>query len=134
MRYPTATAAFAAAFVALQILLTAWVIAGRVRSGINHGDGGHDWLNRRIRAHGNLVEIAPPALILAALSEARGAPQTAVAGVLGVLFVARLIHPIGMLAKPGSTAQYVLRGAPMVTTLACLVFEAALLVRTLLAH
>lgn len=134
MRYPVAAAAFAAAFAALQILLTAWVIAGRVQSGTHHGDGGIDWLNRRIRAHANLVEIAPPALILGALAEARGAPQTAVAGALGVLFVARLLHPIGMQAKPGSPAQYLLRGAPMVTTLACLAFEIALLVRTLLAH
>jgi uncharacterized membrane protein YecN with MAPEG domain len=61
------------------------------------GDGDDVTLRRRIRAHGNLIEYAPLALILLGLVEWNGAPVPAV-WTLGVaLLASRILHACGML-------------------------------------
>ena len=51
------------------MLLTARVIVLRVRFKVNAGDGGHAPLAQAIRAHANLLELAPLALLLLAFAE-----------------------------------------------------------------
>jgi len=124
MTYPSITAAYSAAFAFLFFVLAIWVIAGRLNSGILHGDGGQEQMNRRIRAHGNFAEYVPMILLLAALLEAGGTGPTTMHAFLAPLLIARVLHPFGMLAPVGSVRQYVCRGGGIMVTLAVLVAEA----------
>jgi uncharacterized membrane protein YecN with MAPEG domain len=82
-------ASYAAALGLLGALLTINVIANRVRSGVNAGDGGVAALAQALRAHGNFVEQAPLALIVIALAEVAGARALAVHGLGAALILAR---------------------------------------------
>nr|WP_295370722.1 MAPEG family protein [uncultured Sphingosinicella sp.] len=63
---------------------------------VSVGDGGHEGVRARMRAHANFAETTPIFLILLALIElARGSLD--LLWVAGILFVlARLAHPFGM--------------------------------------
>lgn len=130
MVFPVVTAVAAAVLGLIFVALSAWVMAGRLSTGVLHGDGGKEVLNRRTRAHANFIEYVPLILLLAALLEGGGGSRTLIEVLLMVLVVARLMHPFGMLAPPNSAQQYVFRGAPASATLVVLVVAAvALLVR-----
>jgi uncharacterized membrane protein YecN with MAPEG domain len=87
---PATTALYAALLGILGALLTANVIANRVRSGVDAGDGGVAKLAQAIRAQANFVEQAPLALLIIALAEVLGA-RVLVVQILGaVLLVSRL--------------------------------------------
>jgi len=132
MLFPTVTALYAVIFALIYFALTAWVIAGRVTFRVNLGDGGQDLLNRRIRAHGNFAEYIPFILLLAALLEGKGAAPITLHALLLPLVIARLIHPVGMLAPSLSSRQFALRGVGMVITAAILLITALLLLTQLL--
>ncbi len=75
----------------------------RLRVGLKiiMGDGGNDHLNRAIRAHANLTENAPIALILLACIEAQDF-SIIVLHVLGAtLVVGRLLHAYGLSRSAG---------------------------------
>jgi uncharacterized membrane protein YecN with MAPEG domain len=74
----------------LGALLTANVIANRVRAKVDAGDGGVARLAQAIRAHANFVEQAPIALIIIALAEAAGARSLVIHGLGIALIVSRL--------------------------------------------
>lgn len=84
---PSITALYAALLGLLGAALTANVIANRVQSGVDTGDGGVAKLARAIRAHVNFAEQVPLALILVAFAEALAA-RAAVVHILGVALVA----------------------------------------------
>ena len=84
--FPTITATVAALIGLLAVLLAARVIVFRVRFKVNAGDGGHAPLAQAIRAHANLVEHAPLALIVLAFAEASVAWRWLIMG-LGVLLL-----------------------------------------------
>ena len=99
---PTISAACAALLGLLAVLLAARVIVHRVRLGVNTGDGGHAELAQAIRAHANLTEHVPLALLLLALAESAGAWRNAVL-VLGIALVfARLASAWGLSHSLGS--------------------------------
>ena len=80
----------------LYVKLTFNVIGQRRQHKVGLGDGGHESLNRAIRAHGNLAEFAPIGLILIGCLEYNLAPYFLTAP-MAVLFLAgRLLHPMGM--------------------------------------
>ena len=80
----------------LYVKLTFNVIGQRRQHKVGLGDGGHESLNRAIRAHGNLAEFAPIGLILIGCLEYNVAPYFLTAP-MAVLFLAgRLLHPMGM--------------------------------------
>jgi uncharacterized membrane protein YecN with MAPEG domain len=81
------TALYAAVLGLLGAALTVNVIANRVRSGIDVGDGGVAKLAQAIRAHANFVEQGPLALIVLGLAEVSGA-RMLVVNVLGVALIA----------------------------------------------
>lgn len=133
MMFPVVTAAAAGVLGLIFAALSAWVIAARLGTGVLHGDGGQEVLNRRTRAHANFIEYVPLILLLAALLETGGGSRTMIEILLVVLIVARVMHPFGMLAPPNSTQQYVFRGAAATATLIVLVVSAvALLVRCIM--
>ncbi|MDB5394290.1 MAG: hypothetical protein JWM91_1796 [Rhodospirillales bacterium] len=87
----------------LLILLAYNVSRYRVGLKIVFGDGGHPDLQRAIRAHANLIENAPMALILLISVEAQGY-SAAVIHVLGILLVAgRALHGFGLTRSAGTS-------------------------------
>jgi uncharacterized protein len=103
---PISTAICAAMLGLLGATLTINVIANRVRSRIDAGDGGVAALAQAIRAHANFVEQAPLALIVIAFAEALGARLLVVQALGAALVAARLASAF---ALNRSLAQSALR-------------------------
>jgi hypothetical protein len=93
---PIVTAACAALIGLLAAFLTVRVILNRVRFKCDTGDGGHAALAQAIRAHGNLTEHAPLALLLIGFAEALHAPLAAIYLLGGALVLARLASAWGL--------------------------------------
>ncbi len=127
MILPVETMHYAGLFGLLFLALSLWVSMGRARFRVHHGDGGHQSLNRRIRAHANFAEYVPMALILIGLAEMAGTGAAAVRWLLIVLLVARIAHPFGMTAPEASPRQFALRAPAMLATWAVLGYAAVLL-------
>lgn len=89
-------ALYAALNLLLAPLLMVRVGGQRLKSKVDLGDGGDDFLLRRIRAHGNYIENAPLALIgLFALAFMSAAPL--VLHIFGAgFFIGRVFHAMGM--------------------------------------
>jgi uncharacterized membrane protein YecN with MAPEG domain len=127
MVFPAVTAFYAAILALIYLGLSFWVVAGRGKFKVVHGDGGHDTLHRRIRAHANFIEYVPIILILCALLEARGAGGLTMTILLLPLTIARLMHPVGMIAKENSLQQYLFRAPAALITWVVLAASAILL-------
>lgn len=91
----------------LLVVLYVRIVQRRRLARITFGSGSDEELEQRVRAHGNLVESAPLALILLYLIEQTGVDSTYI-HVLGVaFFVARLAHAQGMSSTTGrSTGRF----------------------------
>jgi uncharacterized protein len=81
-------------------LVNVWLMVrcgqARTKGGVSIGDGGDEFLIRRMRAHANFVESAPFVLVLLATLEATGGTNNWLWG-LGILYiVGRLAHGLGM--------------------------------------
>ncbi|WP_375454596.1 MAPEG family protein [uncultured Methylobacterium sp.] len=124
MIFPATTALFTALVFAG---LSAWVIGGRVSGNVLLGDGGQDALQKRIRSHANFSEYVPLTLGLIALLEAGGSRPWIVVTLLAVLLVARILHPIGMLAPANAPRQFACRGGGVIATLLVMAAAAILL-------
>ena len=133
MMFPLRTATYAAILGLILAALSLWVIAGRLGSGVLHGDGGQDTMGRRIRAHANFIEYVPMILILVALLEMMRTNGYLISTLLIILVIARLMHPFGMLAPVNSMQQYVFRGLPAVATMAVLIVAAVTLLERCLS-
>ncbi len=95
------TALYAALLGLLAIGLAARVVILRRRLRVGVGDGGHETMALAIRAHANLVEYAPLALLLLLVLEFSGA-RDALLHALGVALLAgRLLHAWGLSHKTG---------------------------------
>lgn len=91
------TGLYAAAIGLLVVGLGLRVVQLRRRYRVGIGDGDHRELARAIRAHGNLIEHAPLALVLlliAELSHALSGPALHAAG--AAIVVGRLLHAAGL--------------------------------------
>ncbi|MFC3691768.1 MAPEG family protein [Chenggangzhangella methanolivorans] len=131
MIFPATTAVFAALLALVYAGLSFWVVAGRFSSDVLHGDGGNQTLLKRIRSHGNFIEYVPLTLILIGLLEASGAGGGLVTTLLVVLLVARILHPIGMIAPKNSPQQFACRGGGIIATILVMTIAAVtLLART----
>ncbi len=96
LNMPFITAAYAALIGLLAALLTVRVIVNRGRFNVDTGDGGQPALAQAIRAHGNLTEHAPIALLLIAFAESLAAPAAAVHALGAALVLARLSSAWGL--------------------------------------
>lgn len=95
------TGLYAALFAVLQVKYTLNIVQLRRGKKVSIGDGGHDVLAHKIRAHANFTETVPIALILMGLAELSGSPFWAI-HVLGVvLLIGRLIHYVGLTTGRG---------------------------------
>jgi uncharacterized protein len=90
----TLTIAAGAALVNIWLMIRCG--QARTKGGVSIGDGGDEFLIRRMRAHANFVESAPFVLVLLAALEATGGTNNWLWG-LGILYiVGRLAHGLGM--------------------------------------
>ena len=117
--FPSITATVAALIGLLAVLLAARVIVFRVRFKVNAGDGGHAPLAQAIRAHANLVEHAPLALIVLAFAEASVPAWRWLIMILGVvLLIARLASAWGLShSLGGSTGRQAGAGLTQLVTI-----------------
>ena len=90
----TLTIAAGAALVNIWLMIRCG--QARTKGGVSIGDGGDEFLIRRMRAHANFVESAPFVLVLIIALETTGGTNNWLWG-LGILYiVGRLAHGLGM--------------------------------------
>ena len=100
---PIVTALYAAIVGLLAAILTVNVIRNRVALKIDDGDGGNATMRKCIRAHGNLVQHAPLALLLVGFAESLGTSQAIIHALGAILVLARLLSAWGLLSAEGPT-------------------------------
>jgi uncharacterized membrane protein YecN with MAPEG domain len=110
--------ALTAAVLALwHTALSLMVIKLRRGLKVGLGDGGHDVLNRAIRAQANASEYIPIGLVLLVCLELNGAPMW-LPGILAIAFVAgRVMHAIGIRTKQAAPAARVFGMVLTLTTI-----------------
>lgn len=102
------TSIVAAILTIIFIKLSFAVIGLRRKNKVGLGNGGHDDLERAIRAQGNFAEYVPFGIILIACLELNGAPWWLVAIPGITLIIGRLIHAIGINTPPPDFSKRVL--------------------------
>ena len=115
------TAIVASILTIIFVKLSFAVIALRRKNQVGLGSGGHDELERAIRAQGNFAEYVPFGIILIACLELNGAPWWLVAIPGITLIVGRLIHAKGIQMPPPDFSRRVLGMKFTVGTLISLV-------------
>jgi uncharacterized membrane protein YecN with MAPEG domain len=102
MHAPSITA-FYLAILALIYAVLALRVAGLRRANLAlFGDAENAKLRTAIRVHANFIEYVPIITLLVALLEMSGMPPTRVHLLMGGLLLSRLLHPMGMAARPGT--------------------------------
>jgi len=102
------TSIIAAVLTLLFIKLSFDVIGLRRKNKVGLGSGGHEELERAIRAHGNFAEYVPFGIILMACLELNGAPWLFVAITGLTLIMGRVIHALGIKVPPPDFSKRVL--------------------------
>ena len=102
------TSVIAAALTIIFVKLSFAVIGLRRKNQVGLGSGGHEDLERAIRAQGNFAEYAPFGIILIACLELNGAPWLLVAMPGITLIIGRLIHARGINVPPPDFSKRVL--------------------------
>jgi len=102
------TSVIAAALTIIFVKLSFAVIGLRRKNKVGIGSGGHDDLERAIRAQGNFAEYVPFGIILIAGLELNGTPWWLVALPGIALIIGRLIHAIGINTPPPDFSKRVL--------------------------
>jgi uncharacterized membrane protein YecN with MAPEG domain len=94
------TSIIAAVLTIIFVKLSLAVIALRRKNKVGLGTGGHEDLERAIRAQGNFAEYVPFGIILIACLELNGAPWWLVLLPGLALIIGRLIHAKGINTPP----------------------------------
>ena len=102
------TSIIASALTIIFVRLSFAVIRLRRKNKVGLGSGGHEELERAIRAQGNFAEYVPFGLMLIAGLEINGAPWWLVAVPGMTLIAGRLIHARGINMPPPDFSQRVL--------------------------
>ena len=96
MSAPTITALYAALNAILNVYLANRVSTVRGKEKVAVGLGGSSALEIAVRIHGNNAEFVPLALLVMLLAELCGGASAPLHVYGGLLFVGRLLHPLGM--------------------------------------
>ena len=115
------TSIIASALTIIFIKLSFAVIGLRRKNKVGLGSGGHEDLERAIRAQGNFAEYVPFGIILIACLELNGAPWWLVAITGIALIIGRLIHAKGINTPPPDFSKRVLGMKLTFSTLIALV-------------
>ena len=121
MHVPSITA-FYLAILALIYAALALRVAGLRRANlVLFGDAENTKLRTAIRVHANFIEYVPIITLLVALLEMSGMPPARVHLLMGGLLLTRLLHPMGMAARPGTFQFNAGRVGGILLTLAVLI-------------
>ena len=102
------TSIIAAVLTSIFIRLSFAVIGLRRKNKVGLGTGGHENLERAIRAQGNFAEYVPFGILLIACLELNKAPWWLVT-ILGItLIIGRVIHAVGINTPPPDFSKRVL--------------------------
>jgi uncharacterized membrane protein YecN with MAPEG domain len=124
MHVPAITANYLAILALIYAALALQVIRLRWSSRAPFDDGGNESLRSAIRSHGNFMEYVPIIALMVALLEMSGASPVRIHLLMGVLVLSRLLHPLGMYAKPGSLKFTICRGGSICLTIGLLIASA----------
>ena len=102
------TSIITAVLTIIFVKLSFAVIGLRRKNQVGLGSGGHEDLERAIRAQGNFAEYVPFGMILIACLELNGAPWWLVATPGITLIIGRLIHAVGINVPPPDFSKRVL--------------------------
>jgi hypothetical protein len=107
-----------ALYAALQALIAIGLVVPvgqlRAKTNVSLGAAGNPQLETAIRRHANWTEHVPIALLLMALLELNGAGAGLLHGLGATLFVARILHPLGL---DPTTMRRPLRGIGAILTM-----------------
>jgi uncharacterized protein len=132
MKPPLITATYVAILALLYAVLSLQVVRLRRRNRVGFGDGENAALRCAIRAHAHFAEYVPIIALMAAMLEMSGLAATRIHMLMGSLLVARLLHPLGIYAKPGALQFSIGRVGGMVITTTVMVSCALLILRQIL--
>jgi uncharacterized membrane protein YecN with MAPEG domain len=90
------TSLYASILAIAAIALAVIVSTKRGKYGVSIMDGGHPELALWIRKHGNFTEVVPFALLMMALAEIRGMPETWLHVIGALLLISRVAHVYGL--------------------------------------
>ncbi|HLZ04828.1 MAG TPA: MAPEG family protein [Bradyrhizobium sp.] len=124
MQWPTITAGYLGVLALTYAVLAVNVIRLRASGGSAFGDGGDEKLRNAIRAHANFAEYVPIIALMVAMLEVAGASAIRVHVLMAGLLLSRLMHPLGMSAKPKTLRFRLFRTGGMWLTLIVLVASA----------
>lgn len=121
MKMPVITAFYLGILVLMYAVLALGVAGLRKRNLVTFGDAGNATLRIAIRVHANFIEYVPIVSLLVALLEMSGASANRVHLLMGGLLLSRLLHPLGMTARPGTWQFNLGRVGGILLTIAVLV-------------
>jgi uncharacterized protein len=123
MHVPSITAFYLSILALIYAVLALQVARLRRDNRVLFGDAENGKLRTAIRVHANFIEYVPIITLLVALLEMSGAPASRVHLLMGAL-LSRLLHPMGMAARPGTWQFNAGRVAGILLTLAVLIAAA----------
>jgi uncharacterized membrane protein YecN with MAPEG domain len=121
MHQPSMTALYLAVLALLYTVLAVRVARLRQANRASFGDNDSAELRSAIRAHANFIEYVPIITLMVAMLEMAGASALRVHLLMGALLVSRLLHPLGMYAKPNTRQFRIGRVGGITITLGLLV-------------
>ena len=124
MHVPSVTGFYLAILALIYAVLALQVARLRRNNLVLFGDADNRSLRTAIRVHANFIEYVPIIALLVAMLEMSGAPAVRVHLLMSGLLLARLLHPLGMYARPGTWQFVVGRVAGILLTIAVLVSAA----------
>jgi len=124
MHVPSITAFYLAILVLIYAAFALRVARLRQKNLATFGDADNATLRTAIRVHANFIEYVPIITLLVALLEMSGMAATRVHLLMGGLLLARLLHPMGMSARPGTWQFNAGRIGGILLTIAVLVATA----------
>jgi uncharacterized protein len=124
MHVPSITAFYLAILALIYAVLALQVARLRRDNLVLFGDADNGRLRTAIRVHANFIEYVPIITLLVALLEMSGMAASRVHLLMAALLVARLLHPMGMSARPGTWQFNAGRVGGILLTIAVLVAAA----------
>jgi len=121
MKMPVITAFYLGILILMYAVLALSVAGLRQRNLATFGDADNTTLRTAIRVHANFIEYVPIIGLLVALLEMSGTSTTRVHILMGGLLLSRLLHPLGMAARPRTWQFNVGRVGGILLTIAVLV-------------
>lgn len=124
MHVPAITGLYLAILALLYGVLGLQVSRLRRGNRVLFGDGDNRELRSAIRAHANFAEYVPITVLMVALLEMSGTSAPRIHWLMGLLLIARLLHPLGMYVGPRTLQFQICRVGGISLTLLVLVAAA----------